>query len=117
MLILWEECRLRVFENRVLRTMYGSKRYEVIWEWRKLHYEEFSDVYYSPNIIQVIKSRRVRWAQHVTHMGERRGVYRILVGKPDGNRPLGRPRRIWENNIKISRQWDVGYGLDRAGSE
>ena len=86
MLILWEECRLRVFENRVLRTMYGSKRYEVIWEWRKLHYEEFSDVYYSPNIIQVIKSRRMRWTGHV---GEWRRVYRYLVERVERRRPLG----------------------------
>jgi hypothetical protein len=82
---------------------------EVTGEWRKLHNEELHDLYSSPNILQVIKSRRMRWAGHIVWMGEERGVYRVLVGKPEGNRPLGRPRRRWEDNIKcMCRKWDVG---------
>jgi hypothetical protein len=76
----------------VLRRIFGPKRDEVKGEWRKLHNEELHDLYFSPNIIQVIKSRRIKWAGHVAHMGERSGAYRVLVGKPDGKRPLGRPR-------------------------
>ena len=87
-----EERRLRVFENRVL-IVFGPKRDEVIGEWRKLHNEELSDLYSLPNIVRVVKLRRVRWAGHVARMGEGRGVYRVLVGKPEGKRPLGRPRR------------------------
>ena len=87
-----EEHRLRVFENRVLRRIFGPKRDGVTGEWRKLHNEELNDLYSSPNIVRVIKSRRMRWAEHVVRMGERRGVYRVLVGKRDGRRPLGRPR-------------------------
>jgi len=98
---LREERRLRVFENRVLRRVFGPKRDEVTGEWRKLHNEEINDLYCSPNIVRVIKSRRMRWAGHVARLGERRGVYRVLVGKPEGKRPLGRPWRRWENNIKI----------------
>jgi hypothetical protein len=78
-------------------------------EWRRLHNEELNDLYSSPNIIRVIKSGRMRWAGHVARMGEGRGAYRILVGRPDGRRPLGRPRRRWENNIKIDLQ-EVGWG-------
>jgi len=86
-----------------------SKRNEVTGKWRKLQNEELNDLYCSPNIVQVIKSRRTRWAGHVVHMGEGRGVYRVLVGKPEGKRPLGRPRRRWEDNIKMDLQeWDVG---------
>jgi len=85
---LREERRLRVFENRVLRRIFGSKRDEVIGEWRKLYNEEINDLYYSPNIVRVIKSRRMRWAGHVARMGERRGVYMVLVGTPEGKRPL-----------------------------
>ena len=85
---------MRVFENRELR-IFGTKRDEVTREWRKLHNEELNDLYWSPNIVRVIKSRRMRWAVHVARMGERRGVYRVLVGKPEGKRPLGRPRRRW----------------------
>ena len=70
-------------------------------KWRKLHNEELTDLSSSPNIVRVIKSRRMRWAEHVVRMGERRGVYRVLVGKPEGKRPLGRPRRRWEDNIKM----------------
>jgi len=93
---LREECRLRVFENRVLRRKFGPKRDEVTGEWRKLHNEDLNDMYRSPNIVQVIKSRRMRWAGHVARMGERRGMYRVLVGKPEGKRPLRRPKCRWE---------------------
>ena len=96
-------------ENRVLRRIFGPKRDEVTGEWRKLHNEELNDLYCSPNIVRVIKSRRMRWEGHVARMGERRGVYRVLVGKPEGKRPLGRPRRRWEDNIKMDLQ-EVGYG-------
>jgi len=80
--MLREEHRLRVFENRVLRRIFGLKRDEVTRGWRKLHNEELNDLHFSPNIVWVIKSRRMKWAGHVVHMGERRGVYRVLVGKP-----------------------------------
>ena len=92
-LTLREERRLRVFENRVLRRVFGPKRDEVTGEWGKLHNEELSDLYSLPNIVRVVKSRRMRWAGHAERMGEGRGVHRILVGKPEGKRPLGRPRR------------------------
>jgi hypothetical protein len=82
-----------MFENRVLRGIFGPKRDEVTWEWRRLHNDELNDLYSSPNIIRVIKARRMRWARHVARMGEGRGAYRILVGRPEGRRPLGRPRR------------------------
>jgi hypothetical protein len=93
-LTLGEEHRLRVFENRVLRRIFGPKR-EEDGSWRKLHNDELHILYSSPNIVRVIKSRRMRWAGHVARMGEGRGVYRVLVGKPEGRRPLGRPRRRW----------------------
>jgi hypothetical protein len=113
-----EERRLRVFENRVLRRKFWPKRDEVTGEWRRLHNKELYATYSSPNIIQVTKSRRLRWAGHVTRMGERRGAYRALVGKPEGRRPLGRPRHRWENNIKMDLR-EVGWGheLDQSGSE
>jgi hypothetical protein len=95
-----EEHRLRVFENRVLRRIFGSERKED-GSWRKLHNDELHDLYSSPNIVRVIKSRRMRWVGHVARMGEGRGVYRVLVGKSEGKRPLGRPRRRWEDNIKL----------------
>jgi hypothetical protein len=79
------------------------------FEWRKLHNEELNDLYSSPNIVRVIKSRRMRWAGHVARMGEERGVYRVLVGKPEGKRPLGRPRRRWVDNIGTV-LWEVGCG-------
>jgi hypothetical protein len=82
-----------VFENRVLRRVFGPKRDAVTGEWRKLHNEELNDLYSLPNILRVVKSRRMRWAGHVARMGKRRGVHRVLVGKPEGKRPLGRPRR------------------------
>ena len=101
---LREERRLRVFENRVLRRVFGPKRDEVTGEWRKVHNEELSDLYSLPNIVRVVKSRRMRWAGHVARMVEGRGVHRFLVGKPEGKRPLGRPRRRWEDNIKMDLQ-------------
>ena len=107
-----------MFENRVLRGIFGRKRDEVTGELRKLHNEELNDLYCSPNNVRVIKSRRIRWVGHVARMGERRCVCRVVVGKPEGKRPLGRLRRRWEENIKIDLQ-EVGcggYGLDRAGS-
>jgi hypothetical protein len=106
---LREEHRLRVFENRVLRRIFGPKTDEVMGEWRRLHNEELYDLYLSPTIIQVIKSRRMRWAGHVARMGEGRGAYRILVGIPEGRRPLGRPRCRWEEKIKMDPQ-EVGWG-------
>jgi len=108
---LREERRLRVFENRVLRRVFGSKRDEVTGEWRKLHNEELRDFYSLPNIVWVVKSRRMRWTGHVARTGEGRGVHRILVGKPEGKRPLGRPRRRWEDNIKMDLR-EVGWGGD-----
>jgi len=106
---LREERRLRVFENRVLRRIFGSKRDEVTGEWKKLHSEELNELYSSPNIVRGIKSRRMRWAGHVARMGERRGVYRALLGKLEGKRPLGRPRRRWVDNIRMYLQ-EVGCG-------
>jgi len=91
-LTLREERKLRVFENMVLRRIFGPRREEVTGEWRRLHNEELNDLYSSPNIVRVIKSRRIRWAGHVARVGEEREVYRVLVGKPEGKRPLGRPR-------------------------
>jgi hypothetical protein len=89
---LREERKLRVFENMVLRRLFGLRRYEVTGEWRRLHNEELNDLYSSPNIVRVIKSRRMRWTRHVARMGEERGVYRVLVGEQEGKRPQGRPR-------------------------
>jgi hypothetical protein len=86
---------------RVLRRIFGPKRDEVTGEWRKLHNEDLHDLYSSPNIVRVIKSRRMRWTGHVARMGDERGVYRVLVGKPEGMRPLGRPRHRWEVNINM----------------
>jgi hypothetical protein len=103
-----EERRLRVFEKRELRRVFGLKRNEVTGKWRKLHNEELNDLYCSTNIIRVIKSKRIRWDRHVARMEERRDVYRFLVGKPEEKRPLGRRRRRWENNIKTDfRKGDV----------
>jgi len=106
---LREEHRLRVIENRVLKRIFGPKRDEVTGEWRKLHNEELNNLYSSPNIVRVIKSRIMRLVGHVVRMGERRSVYRVLVGKPDGKRPLGRTRRRGEDNIKMDLQ-EVGCG-------
>jgi len=119
LLTLREECRLIVFENRVLRRIFGPMRDEATGEWRKLHNEELNDLYSSLSIVWVIKLRRMRWAGHVACMGDRRGIYRVSVGKPEGKRPLGRPRHRWEDCIKMDLQ-EVGcggYGLDQAGSE
>jgi hypothetical protein len=93
--------KLRVFENRVLTRIFGLKRDEVTGDSRKLHNEELHNFYSSPNIIRTIKSRRMRWTGHVARMGEKTNAYKILVGKPEGKRPLGRPRRRWVDNIKI----------------
>jgi len=108
-LTMRKERRLRVFENRLLRRIFGSKREEVSGAWRKLNNEEFNDLYCSPNIVRVIRSRRMRWAGHVARMWDRRGIYRVLVGKPEGKRPLGRPKRRWKDNIKMDLQ-EVGCG-------
>ncbi|KAJ4427815.1 hypothetical protein ANN_25504 [Periplaneta americana] len=107
-LTLREEHRLRVFENKVLRKIFGAKRDEVTGEWRKLHNTELHALYSSPDIIRNLKSRRLRWAGHVARMGESRNAYRVLVGRPEGKRPLGRPRRRWEDNIKMDLR-EVGY--------
>ena len=106
---MWEERTLRVFENSVARRIFGPMRDEVIGEWRKLHREELNYLYSSPSIVFVIKSRRIRWAGHVAHMGEMRGIHRVLVGKPEGKRPLVRPRHRWKDNIKMDLQ-EVGCG-------
>jgi len=108
-LTLREERKLRVFENMVLRRIFGPRRDEVTGEWRILHNEELNDLYPLPNIVRVIKSRRMRWAGHVARMGEERSVYRVLVGKPEGRRPLGRPRHRWVDNIRMDLQ-EVGCG-------
>jgi hypothetical protein len=99
-LTLKEEHRLRVFQNRVLRKIFGPER-EEDGSWRKLHNDELHSLYSSPNIVRVIKSRRMRWAGHVERMREGRGVYGVLVGKPERKRPLGRPTRRWKDNIKM----------------
>jgi hypothetical protein len=104
-----EEHGLRVFENKVLRRISGPKVDEVRGEWRRLHNEELNDLYFSPNIMQVIKSRRMRWPGYVARMGERRGAYWILVGRPEVRRPLGRPKSRWEDNMKTNLQ-EVGWG-------
>jgi hypothetical protein len=108
-----------VFENRVLRRIFGPKRDEVTGEWRKLHSEELHNLYSSPDIIRQVKSRRMRWAGHVTRMGEERKVYQVLVGKPEGKKPLGKPRRRWEDWVRMDlRELDLGggCGLDSTGS-
>jgi hypothetical protein len=121
-LTLREDHRLRVFENRVLRRIFGPKRDEVTGEWRKFHIEELRDLYSSPSIIRIIKWRRMRWAGHVARMGEKRNAYRLLVGKPEGKRPLGRTRRRWVDNIRMDLgevgwsdvDW-IGVAQDRNG--
>ena len=92
-----------------MRRQFGPSRDEVTGEWSRLHNEELNDLYRSPNIMWVIKSRRMRWAGHVARMSEERGAYRVLVGKPEGKRPLGRPRRRWVDNIRMDLQ-EVGCG-------
>jgi hypothetical protein len=97
---LRKERRLKVFENGVLRRVFGPKWDEVTGEWRKLHNEELNDLYSLPSIVRGVTSRRMRWAGNVARMGEGRGVHRGWVGRPEGTTPLGRPRRRWEDNIK-----------------
>jgi hypothetical protein len=114
---LREEHRLKVFENRVLRTIFGPKGDEVTGEWRKLHSGELHNFYSSPDVIRHIKSWRMRWAGHVARMGECRNVYRVLVGKPEGKRPLERPRHRPEDAIKTAlREIGRGCGVDSPGS-
>jgi hypothetical protein len=117
-LTLREEHRLRVFENRVVRRIFGPKRDEVTGEWRKLHNEKLHNLYSSPDIIRQVKSRRMRWAGHVARMGEERKVYKVLVGKPEGKRPLGIPRRRWEDGIRMDLMETGlgGRGLDSTSS-
>jgi hypothetical protein len=100
-LILREEHRLRVFENSVLRRIFEPMWDKVMGEWRKLHSEELHNLYSSPYIIRQIKSRLMRWAGHMAHVGEERKVYKVLVGKPEGKRPLRRPRHRWEDGIRM----------------
>ena len=109
-----EECRLRVFENRVLRRKCGPERDEVTGEWRKLHNEELYALYSSSHIIRVIKSRGLRWAGYLARMGDRTGALRVLVGKSEGRRPRERPRRRWKDNIKMDlrRGWMGEHRLD-----
>ena len=114
-LTMREERKLRVFENMVLRRIFGTRRDEATEEWRRLHNEELNDLYSSSNIARVIKSRRIRWTGHVARMGEERGVYRVLLGEPEGKRPVGRPRRRWVDNIRMDLQ-EVGCGyMDWTG--
>jgi hypothetical protein len=105
-----EEHKLRVFENGVLRRIFGPKRDRVTGGWRKLHNEELHNLYSSISIIRIIESRRMRWAGYVARMGEKRNVYRLLVGKPEGKRTLGRPRRSWIDNIKME-LLEIGLGV------
>jgi hypothetical protein len=98
-----------VFENRVLRRIFGPKRDGVTGGWRKLHNEELHNLYSSPSAIKIIKSRRMRWAGHVARMGEKRNVYKLLLGKPEGKRPLGKPRHGWIYNIRMD-VLEIGLG-------
>jgi hypothetical protein len=98
-----------VFENRVLRRIFGPKRDEVTGEWMKLHNEELHNLYSYQDIIRQVKSRRMRWAGHVARMGEERKVYKVLVGKPEGKRPLERPRRMWEDGVRMDLR-EIGLG-------
>jgi len=106
---LREKRKLRVFENMLLRRIFGPRREEVTGEWRRLHNEELNDLYCSPNIVRVIKWRRISWVGHMARMGEEIRVYRVLVGKPEGRRPLGRPRSRWVDNIRMDLH-EVGCG-------
>jgi hypothetical protein len=100
-LLVREEHILRVFENRVLRRIFGPKRDGVTGGWSKLHNEGLHSLCASPSIIRIINTRKMKWAGHVARMGEKRNVYRLLVGKPEGRRPIGRPRRRWMDNIEM----------------
>ena len=107
-----------MFDNMVFRRIFGPRRDEVMGEWRRLHNEELNDLYSSPNIERVIKSRIMRWAGHVARMGEERRLYTVLMGKPEGKRPLGRPRRRWVDNIRMDLQEEgcvdwIGLAQDR----
>jgi hypothetical protein len=114
---LRQEHRLRVIENRLLRRKFGSKKNGVRGKWRRLHKEELYDVYCSPNITQV-KKLKMRCAGHVVRMGERRCAYKILVGRPERRRPLGRPKRRWRIILEwVFKKRDGEYGLDYSGSE
>ena len=106
---IFYSCLSNFITKDFISIIFGSRKDEVTGEWRRLHNEEINDLYSSPNIVRVIKSRRMRWAGHVARMGEERGVYRVLVGKPDGKRLLGRPRRRWVDNIRMDLQ-EVGCG-------
>jgi len=111
-LTLRKERRLRVLENRVLRGVFGAERDGVTAGWKIRHNEQLNDLYCSPNIVRVIKSGRMRWAGHVARMGEGSGIYTVLVGKPDGKRPIGRQRRRWKDKIRMDLQ-EVGcWGMD-----
>ena len=110
-LTLREEHRLRVFENKVPRMIFGAKRHETTGEWRKLHKAELHALYSSSNIINNLKSRQLRWTGHVARMEQSRNAYRVLVGKPGGKRSLGRPRRNWEDNIRMDLR-EVGCDLE-----
>jgi hypothetical protein len=112
-LTLREERRLKVYDNRVLRRIFGPKRDKVTGDWIKLYNKDLNDLYSSPNIVRVIKSERMKRVGHAARMGEKRGEYRVLVGKPEGKRPLGRLRCRWEDNRWIFRKLDMR--LDRAG--
>jgi hypothetical protein len=109
-LTLREEHILRVFENRFLRRTFRPKRDEVTGEWRKNQNEELHILYSSPNIIRQIKSRRTRWEGHLARMGKGRNVYRVLLGKPQGKRPLGRPKRRWKVGIRMDVR-EIGWGI------
>ena len=116
-LTLREEHRLRVFENKVGRRIFGAKRDEITGEWRKLHNAELHALYCSPNIIRNLKWSRLRWAEHVARLEQFRNAYRVLAEKPESKRPLGRPRRRWEDNIKIDLRevgCDPGDWIDLA---
>jgi len=108
-LTLRKQRSLRVFENKVLRRIFGPNRDEITGEWRKLYKEALNDLHSTPNIIRVINSRRTIWAEHVARMGERRNLYRVVVGKPEGRRPYGRPKHTWKDDIKLDLQ-EVGRG-------
>jgi hypothetical protein len=107
--MLMEEHSLKVFENRVKRIIFESERYKVTGGWRKLHSEELHNLYSSTNIIRVIKSRRMRWEEHVAQMRQMRSEYKLLVVESEGKRSLGRPRLRWKDNIKIDLR-EVGFG-------
>ena len=112
LLTLRKKCWLRVFENRVLRKIFGSKRDNVTWEWKELYNEVLTDLHSSPNIIRVIKSR-LGWTGHVARVRDSIGAYRLLMDKPEGKRPLRKPRRRWEDDIQMGfKEVGCGHGLD-----